>query len=130
MAEGLNRVTLLGNLGAEPELRQAGDNQVLSLRLATTESFVDKQKNKQEKTEWHTVTVWGARAAGLAKILYKGDRILVEGSIATSSYEKDGEKKYITKINAKNIVLCGSKSKPEQKSSSSYDDYTDDDIPF
>lgn len=109
MAEGLNRATLFGNLGADPELQMtSGGTAVLKLRLATSETYLDKNKQRQERTEWHSVVVWGKRAEGLGKILSKGDRILVEGAIRTSSYDdKDGNKRYKTEIVASNVVLGG-----------------------
>lgn len=109
MAEGLNRVILLGNLGADPELRMTGGGTaVLKVRLATSESYLDRNKQRQERTEWHRVVIWGRRAEALSKILSKGDRILVEGSLRTSSYEdRDGNKKFSTEIVANNIVLSG-----------------------
>jgi single-strand DNA-binding protein len=108
MAEGLNKVMLLGNLGADPELKvTAGGQSVLKLRLATTETYLDRNNTRQERTEWHSVTLWGKRGEALAKFLAKGERIFVEGSLRTSSYEKDGEKRYRTEINANNVILAG-----------------------
>jgi len=108
MAEGLNKVMLLGNLGADPELKVTqGGQAVLKLRLATTESYLDRNNTRQERTEWHRVTLWGKRAEALAKFLTKGERIFVEGRISTSSYEKDGEKRYSTEVVANNIILAG-----------------------
>jgi single-strand DNA-binding protein len=108
MAEGLNRVTLLGNLGADPELRVTpGGQAVLKLRLATNETYLDRNNVRQERTEWHRVTVWGRRAEALGKILQKGDSLLIEGRLQTSSYEKNGEKRYSTEVVANNIVLPG-----------------------
>lgn len=107
MAEGLNRVMLLGNLGADPELKVTQGGSVLKLRLATTENYLDRNNTRQERTEWHSVSLWGKRGEALAKILRKGERVFVEGSIRTTSYEKNGEKRYSTEINATNVVLNG-----------------------
>lgn len=109
MAEGLNRVMLLGNLGQDPELRMtSGGQAVLKLRLATSETYLDRNKVRQERTEWHSVVVWGKRAEALSKFLTKGSRIFVEGGIRTSSYEdKEGQKRYRTEVVANNIILSG-----------------------
>jgi single-strand DNA-binding protein len=110
MAEGLNRVMLLGNLGADPELRMtSGGQAVLKLRLATSETYMDKNRQRQERTEWHNVVIWGKRAEALAKILTKGSRIFVEGGLRTSSYDdRDGNKRYRTEVVSSNILLQGS----------------------
>jgi len=110
MAEGLNRVFLLGNLGADPELRVTNSGQaVLKMRLATSETYLDKNRVRQERTEWHNVVVWGKRAEALGKFLTKGSRIMVEGSLRTSSYDdREGNKRYKTEIVANNIILSGS----------------------
>src|SRR5688572_7137323 len=110
MAEGLNRVMLLGNLGADPELRMtSGGQAVLKLRLATSETYMDKNRQRQERTEWHNVVIWGKRAEALAKILTKGSRISVEGGLRTSNYEdRDGNKRYRTEVVSMNILLQGS----------------------
>ncbi len=81
--------------------------------LATTESYLDKSNTRQERTEWHSVTVWGKRGEALAKFLTKGSNIFVEGSLRTSSYEKDGEKRYRTEIVANNILLTGGRGKSD-----------------
>lgn len=109
MSEGLNKVMLLGNLGADPELRMTNGGQaVLKLRLACSETYIDRNKVKQERTEWASVVVWGKRGEALAKILSKGSRIFVEGGLRTSSYDdKDGGKRYRTEIVASNIILSG-----------------------
>jgi single-strand DNA-binding protein len=109
MADGLNRVMLLGNLGADPELRfTQGGQAVLNMRLATTESYLDKDKVRRERTDWHNVVVWGKRGEALAKILAKGSSMFIEGSIRTSSYDdRDGNKRYKTEIHATNILLTG-----------------------
>jgi single-strand DNA-binding protein len=109
MAEGLNRVMLMGNLGADPELRVTQSGQtVLNIRLATTESYLDRDKVRRERTDWHNVTVWGRRADALAKLLHKGSRIFVEGSLRTSSYDdKEGKKRYKTEVVATDVLLAG-----------------------
>lgn len=109
MAEGLNRVLLLGNLGADPELRMTNGGQaVLKMRLATSETYLDRNRQRQERTEWHNVVVWGKRAEALGKFLTKGTRLFVEGGLRTSSYEdKDGNKRYKTEVVASNVILSG-----------------------
>jgi single-strand DNA-binding protein len=113
MAEGLNRVMLLGNLGADPELRFTQSGQaVLNMRLATTETYLDRDKVRKERTDWHNVVVWGKRAEALGKILNKGSSIFVEGSLRTSSYEdRDGNKRYKTEVVANNILLTGGRGR-------------------
>ena len=109
MAEGLNKVILVGNLGMDPELKfTQGGQAILRMRLATSESFLNKARERQERTEWHTVIVWGNRAEALNKILSKGRSICVEGRIQTRQWEdKDGNKRSTTEIVAQNIVLLG-----------------------
>lgn len=108
MSDGLNKIYLLGGLGADPELRYTqGGQAVLNMRLAVNESYLDKDKARQERTEWFTIVVWGARGEGLAKILHKGDKIMVEGGLRNSEYEKDGVKHYKTEVHARDVFLCG-----------------------
>jgi single-strand DNA-binding protein len=108
MNDGMNKVILLGNLGATPDLRYTPAGvAVMSLRLATNESWRDKNKELQERTEWHSVVLWGARAEGLARLLSKGTGLLVEGSLRTSTYEKDGQTRYRTEIHARDVFFTG-----------------------
>jgi single-strand DNA-binding protein len=141
--EGLNRVTLIGNLGQDPELRFTQSNQpVLNVSMATTESFFDSNtKERKERTTWHRVTIWGKRGEALSKIISKGSRICVEGRIETRSFEKDGEKRYSTDIVANNIILLGGGNRNgggsggggddhQQEPSGGYGGDPGEDIPF
>lgn len=112
MADGLNRVMLIGNLGSDPEFKVTPSGQaVLKLRVATTESYLDRNKLRQERTEWHMVTIWGKRGEALAKYLAKGSRIFVEGGLRTTSFEaRDGGKRFKTEIIANNIILISGRS--------------------
>jgi single-strand DNA-binding protein len=128
---------LLGNLGADPELRHTtGGNAVLKLRIATSESYLDKNKVRQDRTEWHTVVVWGKRGESLARILSKGSRLFIEGGLRTSSYDdKDGNKRYKTEIVATNIILGGKGETRDNGPKAAETDFGapdsgDDDIPF
>lgn len=109
MAEGLNKVMLIGNLGMDPELKfTQGGQAVLRMRLATTERYANKAGERQERTEWHTVIVWGNRAEALNKILHKGRTIYVEGRLQTRQWDdKEGKKRSTTEINANQILLLG-----------------------
>jgi single-strand DNA-binding protein len=117
--DGLNRVTILGNLGADPELRMTtGGQGVLNIRVACSESYLDKDRKKQERTEWVNCVIWGKRGEGLAKVLKKGDRILVEGKLRTSKYtDRDGNERYKTEVNATEVLLQGSPGGKRERSS-------------
>lgn len=108
MSEGMNRVTLFGNLAADPELKAtSGGQSVMKMRIACNERYQDKSGAWQDRTEFVSVTVWGKRAESLHRFLQKGSCVLVEGSLHTSSYEKNGEKRYSTEVNAKTVLLAG-----------------------
>lgn len=128
MAEGMNRVMLIGNVGQDPELRFTQNGQaILNLRMATTETFLDSNKERQERTEWHTVTMWGKRGESLSKFIGKGSQLCVEGRLQTRSWEdKQGNKRYSTEVTATNIILLGSKDKSKQEK---YDEDWDNDKP-
>jgi single-strand DNA-binding protein len=114
MADGLNKVMLFGNLGADPELKMtSGGQAILKMRLATTETYLDRNKVRQERTEWHSVVLWGKRAEALSRFLSKGSKLFVEGGLRTSSYDdKDGNKRYKTEVVASNIILAGGRGGP------------------
>jgi single-strand DNA-binding protein len=105
----VNKVILIGNLGADPELKYTPSQRPLcNLRIATTEVYKDKSGQRQEKTEWHRVTVWGDQAENCKKYLAKGRSVYVEGRLQTRSYDKDGQKHYATDIVADRVVFLGS----------------------
>lgn len=110
MSEGLNCVHLIGNLGADPEFKMTqGGMAILKLRMAVNERHKDRDGSWKDKTEWVSVVLFGKRAEGLQKYLSKGSSLFVEGRISTSSYEKNGEKRYITQVVADKIILTGGK---------------------
>jgi single-strand DNA-binding protein len=105
----VNKVILVGNLGADPELKYTPTNRALcNLRIATTDVFKDKGGQRQERTEWHRVTVWGEPAENCSKYLAKGRSVYVEGRLQTRSYDKDGQKHYATDVVADRVVFLGS----------------------
>lgn len=131
--DGMNKVTLVGALGNDPELKytQAGQA-VLKLRLATSESYVDRQGDKQQRTEWHNCVVWAKRAEGLNKILAKGSKLWVEGKLQTRSWDdkNGGGKRYATEVVAQNVGLLGSPEGNRPRAASNDDDPFGDEIPY
>lgn len=104
----LNKVTLIGNLGADPELKHTQSGQsVCNFSLATTKKWTDQAGQKQEKTEWHRIVVWGKQADSCGQYLAKGRQAYVEGELQTREYEKDGIKRYVTEIVASQILFLG-----------------------
>src|SRR6187549_3020023 len=105
----VNKVILVGNLGADRELKYTPSSRALcNLRIATTEVYKDKGGQKQEKTEWHRVTVWGDQAENCSKYLAKGRSVYIEGRLQTRSYDKEGQKHYATDVVADRVVFLGS----------------------
>lgn len=106
----LNKVMLIGHLGADPEIKAAGNSTVARLNIATSETWM-KDGQKQTKTEWHRVTVWGKLAEICGKHLAKGRQVYIEGKIQTRSYQdKDNQKRYATEIVASTVQFLGSAS--------------------
>ena len=103
----VNKVILVGNLGRDAELRYTpGGAAVSTINMATTEVWNDKAGQKQEKTEWHRVILWGKSAESLNEYLTKGKQIYVEGRLQTRQWDdKDGNKRYTTEIRGDRIVL-------------------------
>ena len=113
MSRSLNKVTLIGNLGNDPEVRSTnGGNRVASFSLATSRSWNNQQGEKQEKTEWHKCIVWNTKGSQLADIVEryvkKGDKIYVEGRIEYRQWtDKDGQTRYSTEINVRELIMLG-----------------------
>ena len=152
----VNKVILIGNLGNDPEQRvtQSG-RAVTNFRVATNERWTDQNGQTQEKTNWHSIVVWGKQAESCARYLSKGRPVYVEGKLETRSYEdKDGATRYVTEVIARDVVFLGGRegggaggdhftNEPAAAPASSNsrrqqappppppaDDYPDDDIPF
>jgi single-strand DNA-binding protein len=155
MARGINKVILIGNLGRDPETRYSqGGNAVTNFSVATTESWRDRQSGEQqERTEWHNVVCFARLAEIAGEYLRKGSKVYIEGSLRTSSWEQDGQKKYRTEIMARDMQMLDSRGggapsgfetstgqgaysgaqQPQQNENAptlSDDDNFDDDIPF
>ena len=109
MSRSLNRATLIGNLGADPEVRTVGaGNRVAQLSLATSRSWKDADGSPNERTDWHRVVVWGSRVDVVEMYLRRGEKVYVEGEIQYRSYEDgEGVTRHVTEINAREILLLG-----------------------
>ena len=144
MARGVNKVILIGNLGADPEVRyMPSGGAVANVRMATTEAWKDKQTGEQqERTEWHRITFYNRLAEIVGEYLRKGSQIYVEGRLRTRTYEKEGQTHYSTEIIADNMQMLGGRggagnveSRPQEPRSPetkepANNDFQDDDIPF
>ena len=116
MGRSVNKVTLIGTLGRDPEVRyMPNGNAVANLSLATDESYNDKTTGqKVEQTEWHRVTVYGKLAEIVQQYLFKGSKAYFEGKLRTREWEKDGVKRYTTEIIASDMTMCGSPQGAQQ----------------
>ena len=114
MSRSLNKVTLIGNLGNDPEVRSTtGGNRVATFSLATSRSWNDASGTKQEKTEWHRCVVWNTKSSQLAdiveKYVKKGDKLYVEGRIEYRQWQdKENQTRYTTEINVRELMMLGS----------------------
>tara|TARA_R100000152_G_C6780867_1_gene214217 strand:- start:4422 stop:4988 length:567 start_codon:yes stop_codon:yes gene_type:complete len=107
----VNKIFILGRLGADPELRSTqGGQSVCNLRVATSENWKDKDGNRQERTEWHSVTVWGRQGEMCGEYLAKGRQVYVEGRLQSREYEKDGQTRKVWDIVASNVVFIGGRN--------------------
>lgn len=123
----VNRVTLLGNLGADPELRTTSTgNTVTEMRLATSSRYKDKIGEFKDDVQWHRVVVWGKQVEYCKEYLAKGRQVYIEGRLQTRSWEdKEGNKRFTTEIVAQNVIFLNSKNNTAQESS-----FGDDEVPF
>jgi single-strand DNA-binding protein len=109
MASGLNKVFIIGRLGTDPEVRYTGNGgAVANFNMATNESWTDKSGQKQERTEWHRIVVWGKLGELCGQYLSKGRQAFIEGRLQTRDWtDKDGNKRYTTEIVAQNVQFLG-----------------------
>jgi len=143
MAFSVNRLTLVGTVGKDPEIKQVGDTSVTSFSIATEHSYKDKSTQWQNVTTWHNITAWGVSNYTVEQIK-KGVKVYLEGRIENQEYEKDGVKKYITKViaDSRTIIVFDVRGKSEgqpvesQNVSEAMDNYKgqgepeDDSLPF
>ena len=112
--KSLNRATLVGNVGKDPEIKYLPNGtMVAKFSLATSERYKDKSDEWTERTDWHNVVAWARLAEIAEKYVKKGNQLFVEGQIQTRSWDKDGVKHYMTEINAKDLILLGGKGGPD-----------------
>ena len=133
-----NKVILIGNVGKDPEVKTINDTQVAKFSLATSESYKDKQGVRKTITEWHNIECWGNLAGIVESYVKKGSQLLIEGKNKTNSWEKDGEKKYMTVVKVDNLrmmskaeaesIVKNEESLPTPEANNS--PVEDDDLPF
>ena len=121
MARSVNKVTLIGNLGNDPEMKALpSGNQVANLSIATTDSWRDKNSGEmQERTEWHRVVCFDRLAEICGQYLRKGSRIYIEGSLRTRSWEQDGQKRYTTEIVGREMMMLDGRTDTDMTSQAS-----------
>lgn len=139
----VNRVFLLGQVGRDLEVKEIGGAKYATFSLATSESYKDKNGERQTNTEWHTIVCWRNTAEVVERYVTKGMQLFIEGQLRTRSWEdSEGKKRYVTEIVAKEVRFVGKKESSEQKQSqptyqNNYgstpmpmDDGDDSDLPF
>lgn len=143
---GVNKVMLIGNLGADPEVRSLESGvKVATINIATSETFKDKSGERQTHTEWHRVVLWRGLAEVAENYLKKGSQVYIEGRLRTRSYEdQDGKTRYVTEIEGRELTMLGRReneggsipppsapsSAETSKSDSSESTEDKDDLPF
>lgn len=110
MANMRNYVQLIGNLGSDPEIKEYAEGKKLArISVATSDSYRNQKGERVNETQWHNVVAWGSQAEFLEKFTTKGQGVIINGKLITRSYEKDGERRYITEVVANEFFLTGSK---------------------
>jgi len=120
MSRSLNKAMIIGNLGADPEVKAIPSGaRVASFRVATSRRWNDRSGQQQEKTEWHRVVAWDKLAEVVERYLKKGDRVYVEGSIETRQWEdqQSGQTRYMTEIRAREMIMLGGRESGQGGSS-------------
>jgi len=116
MARGVNKVILIGNLGKDPEIQNFDKGvKKASFSLATTETYRNRDGQDVEQTEWHNIILWRGLAEVAEKYLRKGSQVYIEGRIRNRSYEKEGQKRYITEIEVDTLNMLGGRSNAENQ---------------
>lgn len=142
---GVNKVILVGNLGKDPEVRHLENGAaVANFSIATSETYKDKNGNRQEQTEWHNIVLWRGLAQIAEKYLRKGSQVFIEGKLRTRSWQdKDGNTRYTTEVVGDNMTMLGGRSanessaplpsasnEPTQTGTANLEDDAADDLPF
>lgn len=110
MANMRNYVQLIGNLGSDPEIKEYAEGKKLArISVATSDSYRNQKGERVNETQWHNVVAWGSQAEFLEKFTAKGQGVIINGKLITRSYEKDGERRYITEVVANEFFLTSSK---------------------
>ena len=117
MKNFINQVQLVGHLGHDPEMINfSSGSSLVKLRVATNESYKDKSGNYNDVTQWHTVSAWGKLAERMASKLAKGQHVLISGKLENRSWEdKEGNKRYMTQVKARNFAVLDKKRKEEKQ---------------
>jgi len=119
MAGSLNKVTLIGRLGQNPDVREVGTSKVANFSIATDESYTDRNGNKVDKTEWHRIVMWNKAAETAERYLKKGSLVYIEGKLETRSWDTDsGEKRYSTEIKSFSFQMLDNKNNQDQRDDS------------
>jgi len=127
----VNKAILIGNVGKDPEVKEFKNGKVANMVLATSEKYTDKNGEKQEKTEWHSIVFYGKLVDIVDKYVKKGDKLFIEGSITTRKWQdKEGNDRYTTEVKAFNMTMLGGNPNNQSKPAPKAPVMADDDLPF